>query len=88
MDLESFLCQLVAWDKAVWLARDLAKIVKASGYRPDLVIAVGRGGFVPSRIVCDFLLLNELNQHKNRALVDSGPQTGCSQSEVSFGNKC
>ena len=64
MNFESFPCQLVTWDRAIWLARDLAKIIKASGYRPDLVIAVGRGGFVPARIVCDFLLLNQLTSIK------------------------
>lgn len=64
MDIESFPCQLVSWDEAFWLSRDLAKIIKSSGYHPDLVIAVGRGGFVPARIVCDFMLQSLLTSIK------------------------
>jgi hypoxanthine phosphoribosyltransferase len=64
MNLESFPCQLVTWNDAFWLARDLAKTIKSSGYHPDLVIAVGRGGFVPARIVCDFMLHNQLTSIK------------------------
>lgn len=31
---------------------------------PDLIVAIGRGGFVPGRLVCDFLLLNDLTSMK------------------------
>lgn len=31
---------------------------------PDLIVAIGRGGFVPARIVCDFLLQNDLTSMK------------------------
>lgn len=61
---ESFTCELVAWDHAVRLSRTLAAKVRASGYRPDLVIAIGRGGYVPARIVCDRLLLTTLTSIK------------------------
>jgi hypoxanthine phosphoribosyltransferase len=64
MNLESFPCQLVTWDEAYRLAKDLAKAIKSSGYRPDLVIAVGRGGYVPARIVCDFMLHSQLTSIK------------------------
>lgn len=61
---ESFTCELVAWEHAVRLSRILAAKVKASGYHPDLVIAIGRGGYVPARIVCDRLLLTTLTSIK------------------------
>ncbi|MBP2146128.1 hypoxanthine phosphoribosyltransferase [Methanofollis sp. W23] len=61
---ESFPCELVAWDHAVRLSRALAAEVKAADYRPDLVIAIGRGGYVPARIVCDRLLLDTLTSIK------------------------
>jgi uncharacterized protein len=64
MNLESFPCQLVTWNEAFLLASDLAKAIKSSGYRPDLVVAVGRGGFVPARIVCDLMLHNQLTSIK------------------------
>jgi len=64
MNSESFPCQLVTWDEAFLFARDLAKAIKSSGYHPDLIIAIGRGGYVPARIVCDFMLHNLLTSIK------------------------
>ncbi|QSZ66919.1 phosphoribosyltransferase [Methanofollis aquaemaris] len=61
---ESFTCDLVAWDHAVRLSRALAAKVRAADYRPDLVIAIGRGGYVPARIVCDRLLIDTLTSIK------------------------
>lgn len=46
------------------LSRLLARKIKASGYKPDLIIAIGRGGFVPGRLISDFLLFNELTTMK------------------------
>ncbi|MDN7023685.1 phosphoribosyltransferase [Methanoculleus sp. FWC-SCC1] len=57
---ETFTCDLVSWDRAVRLSRALAATVRDAGYRPEMVIAIGRGGYVPARIVCDSLLLNDL----------------------------
>ena len=64
MNPESFPCQLISWDEAYHLSRKLAKAVKSSGFHPDLVVAIGRGGFVPARIVCDFLLHSLLTSIK------------------------
>ncbi len=30
--------------------------IKNSGFKPDLVIGIARGGLVPARIVCNYLL--------------------------------
>jgi len=54
----------VTWDEAFKFSKKLAYAIKSSGYRPDLVIAVGRGGYVPARIVCDFMLHNRLTSLK------------------------
>jgi hypoxanthine phosphoribosyltransferase len=64
MSLDSFPCQLVSWREAYLLAKGLAKSVKASGFSPDLVVAIGRGGYVPARTVCDFLLHERLTSMK------------------------
>lgn len=61
---ESFPCQLVSWIESFRLARDLARSVKHSGYSADLVIAIGRGGYVPARVVCDFLMESRLTSIK------------------------
>jgi hypoxanthine phosphoribosyltransferase len=49
----SLTCELVSWGEQYRLAKILAEKVRSSGYRPDLVIAIGRGGYVPARILCD-----------------------------------
>ena len=57
---ESFDCYMVSWDEAYRLGKAVARKIKESGYEPDLVIGVARGGLVPARIVCDFLLKKNL----------------------------
>jgi len=57
---ETFTCDAVTWERAVALSRALAAKIRASGCRPDLVVAIGRGGYVPARIVCDELLIRDL----------------------------
>jgi hypothetical protein len=53
-------CELVTWSGVERLCRRLAGLVRESGYRPDLVIAIGRGGYVPARLVCDWLNITGL----------------------------
>jgi hypoxanthine phosphoribosyltransferase len=55
-----FQVEPVSWDKAISLSVALAGLIKKSGYSPDLVVAIGRGGYVPARIVCDYLLSDHL----------------------------
>jgi uncharacterized protein len=57
---EPFKCYMVSWDEAQRLARILSRKIKRSGFRPDLVIGIARGGLVPARIVCDYLLQKDL----------------------------
>lgn len=63
--------KLVTWDEIVEWTRQLAKIIKESGYKPDVVIAIARGGYVPARLICDFLgienLLSIQSQHWTEA---------------------
>ena len=52
---KQFQCELISWGEVYRLSAHLARQVKDTGYRPDVVIAIARGGYVPSRLVCDFL---------------------------------
>jgi hypoxanthine phosphoribosyltransferase len=61
---ESFACDLVSWDESYNLARILAEKIKQSGFQPDLIIAIGRGGYIPARLVSDFLLHEMLTSIK------------------------
>jgi hypothetical protein len=64
MNDRSFPVDLVSWDSAISLSKNLAGKIRASGFSPDLVIAIGRGGYVPARIVCDRLLKSDLTSIK------------------------
>ena len=57
---DKFKCYLVSWEEAYRLAKILARKIKSSGFEPDLVIGIARGGLVPARVVCDFLLQKDL----------------------------
>lgn len=52
--------KLVSWEEIVDWSMHLADIIKRDGYKPDLVVAVARGGFVPARLLCDFLSVENL----------------------------
>ena len=55
-----FKCVLYTWEDIHKLCRELAKKVRDSGFEPDAVIAIARGGWVPARIVCDYLDIKDL----------------------------
>jgi len=52
--------KLVAWEEVVEWCRKLAEEVSGAGYRPDLIVAIARGGYVPARLLCDFLDIHDL----------------------------
>jgi len=56
----SIKCYNVSWVAANRLARALAHKVIKSGYEPDIILGIARGGLVPARKVCDLLLKNDL----------------------------
>ncbi len=57
---KQFQCELISWEEAYRLSALLARQVQDAGYRPDVVIAIARGGYVPARLVCDFLDIYDL----------------------------
>ncbi len=52
--------KLVTWEEIVEWSMGLARVIKESSFRPDVVVAVSRGGYVPARLMCDFLLVDNL----------------------------
>lgn len=40
--------EILGWDEFGEAARDLARAVRASGFEPDVVVAVARGGLLPA----------------------------------------
>jgi len=48
------------WDDVQRLTETVAGKITASGFKPDIVVAVSRGGFDPARILCDQLAIRRL----------------------------
>ncbi len=61
---DTFPCELITWEHSAALGRRLAWAVRESGYQPEFVVAIGRGGYVPARVVCDYLLHEMLTSIK------------------------
>ncbi len=52
--------KLVSWEEVVEWSRGLARRIRESGYRPTVIIAVARGGYVPARLLADFLYVSNM----------------------------
>ncbi|MBS7623041.1 phosphoribosyltransferase [Candidatus Bathyarchaeota archaeon] len=48
------------WNRFYALSREVARKIKLSGYKPDVIIGLARGGWILSRVLCDFLGVKDL----------------------------
>jgi len=64
--------RIITWDYVVKLCKRLAEEIRRSGYRPDVVVAIARGGFVPARLLCDYLGITDLLSIKVEHWVETG----------------
>jgi hypoxanthine phosphoribosyltransferase len=61
---DKFKCVITNWDYIYDLCRNVADQIKDSGYQPDMIIALARGGWFGGRVLCDFLGLDDLTSLK------------------------
>jgi hypoxanthine phosphoribosyltransferase len=54
-------CELISWSTVNTLAHDLAVKIRKARFHPDVVVAIARGGYVPARLLCDYLNLTDLS---------------------------
>jgi hypothetical protein len=54
-------------------ARKLSEMVKVSGFEPEVMVAIGSGGFIPARILKTFLRIPILTVGLSYYLTDSKP---------------
>ena len=57
-------CELITWDQVEGMSRDLARRIRGEGFVPDLIIALGRGGWIPGRLLSDNLSIPNLTEFK------------------------
>jgi hypothetical protein len=60
MSPSKFKCELRSWENIYQLSREVARKIRASGWQPDMIIGITRGGWVPARNLCDFLGIKDL----------------------------
>ncbi|MGB5474803.1 MAG: phosphoribosyltransferase [Gammaproteobacteria bacterium] len=60
MGVEKMHCELVSWERFHALTRQLALAIHRAPFRPELIVAIGRGGYLPARIVSDYLDVYDL----------------------------
>ncbi|MEM1733788.1 MAG: phosphoribosyltransferase [Pyrobaculum sp.] len=52
--------RFISWAEGIELSEKLAKKVQTSGFSPDVVIAISRGGLVPARVLSDVLGVDDV----------------------------
>lgn len=57
---EKIRCHIVSWNEAWELGEIQALKIRRSGFEPDIIIGIARGGLVPARILSDLLLKKQL----------------------------
>ena len=57
-------CEYISWGRFYSLSRRLSHTIHTSGFKPDIIIAIGRGGYMPSRVISDFLHVMNLTSFK------------------------
>ncbi len=56
--------ELISWMEVQRLCLRLADMIITSGYQPEIIIAIARGGYVPARLLCDYLDIMDLTSIK------------------------
>ncbi len=57
---EKFECEVMDWDLFYELSKKTANKIIASKFKPDFMVGLARGGWVLSRVLCDFLGVKDL----------------------------
>ena len=57
-------CELVSWEQYNKLARQLTRAIRSAGIEIDMIIAIGRGGYMPARLLSDLLGIMDLTSFK------------------------
>jgi len=53
-------CRLISWRETHRLGLKIAGRIREQSWRPDVIVAIARGGFTPARILCDALDVDTL----------------------------
>ena len=68
-------CELISWARFQRLSRKLAEKIRQSRYIPDMIVAIGRGGYIPARLLSDYFGVMDLTSFKIEHYRGSQKQT-------------
>ena len=57
---DKFECEVMGWESFRSLAEETARKIVESGYEPDFMVGLARGGWVLSRVLCDYVGVKDL----------------------------
>lgn len=60
MAMENFECEMMNWTLFAELSKEVADRIIESNYAPDFMVGLARGGWVLSRVLCDYLGVKDL----------------------------
>ena len=58
--MQQFPCELISWATVKSLAHNLSIKIRKAHFKPDIIVAIARGGYIPARLLCDYLNINDL----------------------------
>ncbi len=64
--------KVVTWDDVVRWTKDLAYSVLDSGYKPDVIVAIARGGLTPARLLADYMDVIDVLSLKVEHWIETG----------------
>ncbi|MGZ8174120.1 MULTISPECIES: phosphoribosyltransferase [Methylobacter] len=61
---EELPCTMITWEDIYSLCRRLAQQLRKANFRIDVIVAIGRGGYIPGRLLSDMLGIHDLTGFK------------------------
>lgn len=58
--MDTFHCEMPTWEEIRELTDITAAKIKKSGFHPDVIVSIARGGLVPARLLADYLHVKDL----------------------------
>jgi len=64
--------KILTFEDVYDMVRRTSEAIKASGYKPNTIVGLARGGWVPARLMCDFLGITDLVSLKVEHWIETG----------------
>ena len=53
-------CEYISWNRFYGFCAELHRRIASTGFRPDIIVGIARGGYMPARVLADFFDLMNL----------------------------